>query len=252
MWGGNKYQFTAQPRPSFHVLEVADPFLGGAPADGALTVVATPVHGAPLAGDVVHPSIGAALADGVSGIAADMGAAFAAAHSEGMAAPEDAAGAPLSENGSPPLPVPKDPPPLPPPMDPPLLDLPQVPLPDLDEYLTVPDVDALEELQTWKDNGEDAPDAETLPAACEWQMVPVPEPVRDRPAERATQKIFRLLIDLARTIGSERQYVGFSAFVLFALAYMCKSVMWVSDQPWDMVEMFVPEQFRPECQTECG
>ena len=176
----SRYSYCFEPRPNFCVLEATDLCLGGAPADSDAAVVAAPVCGAPLAVDVVVPAVGTALADDVDGIAADIGATFAAAHAEGLAAPEDAAGAPLSENDSPPLPVPKDPPPLPPPMDPPPVELPQVPLADLDEYLTVPDVDALEELQTWKDNGEAAPYAETLPAACEWQMDPVPEPVRDR------------------------------------------------------------------------
>ena len=273
LWGGAKYNFGAQPKPAYHVLEVADPFVDGAPADGAAAVVATPVHGAPPAVDVAVPSICTALADGGGDVAADIGAGLAAAAAEvglgaafsnalealaapaeGGPAPGEAAGAPLSENDQPPLPAPSEDPPHdgPPPLKKQkTMEWPQVPVVDAKEYLTVPAVDKLKELDIWPDNGMPVADAKSLPPPGDWEIVPVPEPVWDRPAERAIEEIHRTLIHLARQIGDPRQYVGFSAFVLFALEFECRPALWVGEQKWDIVEAFVPEQFRDSCKNPC-
>ena len=67
------------------------------------------------------------------------------------------------------------------------------------------------------------------------------------PAAQALDK----LLKLAREIGEPRFYVGYAAFLLFALRFGVRPWMWEGSSRVDIVEAFLPPWQRERCQGRC-
>ena len=68
--------------------------------------------------------------------------------------------------------------------------------------------------------------------------------------EAAEANVLGRLLSLARQIRRPRQYLGYSFFILFALAKKCRPFLWEGDSRIDMIETYAP-WMEQECVQEC-
>ena len=53
-------------------------------------------------------------------------------------------------------------------------------------------------------------------------------------------KILDQILKLSRSIGNPKDYVGHSAFILFALVYKCRPFVWEGARRIDLIDTYVP------------